>query len=502
MDEIIQGNKGNATERYNLAKWGLYLFYLSFELRCSQIYEKRDAGMNKLEKKEFYNQLFKLAIPISLQSLIMAVLYLVDQLMVGQLGGVAIASVGMSSKIYSVISVVLAGLATGLTVYAAQYWGNKDSKSITPLLGLSLGIGLLLSGSFTIFVFFNPSLCLSIFTTDRAVLENGHVFLKIVSLSYIPTMLTMLYSAVLRSTGHVKFPMAVSIAAVGLNIVLNYALIFGHWGFPELGLAGAAYATLISRIVESALIVGAVYRGKLPGAGGIKALSSFSKTRSIPFLRTIAPIVLTELVWVLGEACYSVIYSRMGTAEMTAMTVTFPLQGLMIRLLAGLSGAAGIMVGHKLGENNNAGAFSYARYLVRIGIGISLLLGVVIAVVAPLYVSAFNITMEERRLATSVICFFALFLWIKVGNMMIAGGILQSGGDSKFVFIMEASTTWLLGVPLGLLLSWGWKQPLPWVYFFLSLEEAVRLVIGYVRFRRGKWLNQLTHQSAEVEIST
>lgn len=455
--------------------------------------------MNKLEKKEFYNQLFKLAIPISLQSLIMAVLYLVDQLMVGQLGGVAIASVGMSSKIYSVISVVLAGLATGLSVYAAQYWGGKDRKSITQLLGLSLGIGLLLSGLFSIFVFLFPQLCLSIFTTDKEVLENGYIFLKIVALSYIPTMLTMLYSAVLRSTGHVKYPMIVSVAAVGLNIVLNYALIFGNWGFPELGLAGAAYATLFARLVESALIVGAVYRGKLPGAGGIKELCSVSKVRSIPFLRTIAPIVLTELVWVLGEACYSIIYSRMGTAEMTAMTVTFPLQGLTIGLLAGLSGAAGIMVGHKLGEKNNAAGFSYARAFVRMGVCFSVLLGALIAVLAPLYVSAFNITKEERGLAISVICFFALFLWIKVGNMIIAGGILQSGGDSKFVFIMEASTTWLLGVPLGLLLSWGWKQPLPWVYFFLSLEEAVRLVIGYIRFRRGKWLKQLTHQDTGVE---
>lgn len=455
--------------------------------------------MNKFEKKEFYDQLFKLAIPISLQSLIMAVLYLVDQLMVGQLGGVAIASVGMSSKIYSVISVVLAGLATGLSVYAAQYSGSKDRKSITQLLGLSLGIGLLLSGLFSIFVFLFPQLCLSIFTTDKEVLENGHIFLKIVALSYIPTMLTMLYSAVLRSTGHVKYPMIVSVAAVGLNIVLNYALIFGNWGFPELGLAGAAYATLFARLLESALIVGAVYRGKLPGAGGIKELCSVSKVKSVPFLRTIAPIVLTELVWVLGEACYSIIYSRMGTAEMTAMTVTFPLQGLTIGLLAGLSGAAGIMVGHKLGEKNNTVAFSYARIFVRIGVGFSLLLGALIAVLAPLYVSAFNITEEERGLAISVICFFALFLWIKVGNMIIAGGILQSGGDSKFVFIMEASTTWLLGVPLGLLLSWGWKQPLPWVYFFLSLEEAVRLVIGYIRFRRGKWLKQLTHQDTGVE---
>lgn len=456
-------------------------------------------GLNKLEKRQFYNQLFKLAIPISLQSLVMAVLYLVDQLMVGQLGGVAIASVGMASKIYSVISVVLAGLATGLSVYAAQYWGSKDTRPITPLLGLSLGIGLLLSGSFSLFVFLNPRLCLSIFTTDKDVLEQGYIFLKIVALSYIPTMLTLLYSAVLRSTGHVKYPMGVSIATVGLNILLNYVLIFGHWGFPELGLAGAAYATFISRVVESTLMVGALYIRKLPGAEGLKALSSFTKELYVPFLKTIAPIVLTELVWVLGEACYSVIYSRMGTAEMTAMTVTFPLQGLTIGLMAGLAGAAGIMIGHKLGENNNVAAYQHARILVRVGVGASVLLGVLIAVLAPLYAAAFNLTEEERRLATSVIIFFALFLWIKVGNMIIAGGVLQSGGDSKFVFIMEASTTWLIGAPLGLLLSWGWKQPLSWVYFFLSLEEAVRLVIGYIRFRRGKWLKQLTYRSTEAD---
>lgn len=193
----------------------------------------------------------------------------------------------------------------------------------------------------------------------------------------------------------------------------------------------------------------------------------------VPFLRTIAPIVLTELVWVFGEACYSVIYSRMGTAEMTAMTVTFPLQGLMIGLFARLTGAAGIMVGHKLGENNNLGAFSYGRYLVRIGIAISLLLGVVIAVVAPLYVSAFNITMEERQLAISVICFFALFLWIKVGNMMIAGGILQSGGDSKFVFIMEASLHNLA------------TRGAPWASAILGMETASSLGILLSVPRRG-----------------
>ncbi|MDI4648223.1 MATE family efflux transporter [Cohnella hashimotonis] len=445
-------------------------------------------------KAGFYKSLYKIAVPIALQSLIMAALYMTDQLMVGQLGDVAIASVGMASKIYSIISVVLAGLATGLSVFAAQYWGSRDERSITDLLGMTLLIGLTLSAAFSAFVFLEPQFCLGLFTTDARVTGEGYIFLKIVALSYVPTMLTMVYSAIMRSTGHVKYPMYVSLAVVIVNIALNYLLIFGNWGFPELGLAGAAYATLTARIVECLLIIGAVYRFKLPGAAGFRHLLRFRGDLARKFLLTTFPIVLTELIWVLGEAAYAVIYSRMGTTEMTAMTVTFPLQGLSIGLLSGLAGAAGVLVGNRLGADEHALALDYARRLIRAGIGLSLALGVGIAALAPLYASAFSITGEARDLSVHVLWVFAAFMWVKVANMIIAGGILQSGGDSKFVFKMESAATWLIGVPLGLLLSFVWKQPLFWVYFFLSLEELVRLGAGLLRFRSRKWIKNLTGQ--------
>ncbi|WP_217593260.1 MATE family efflux transporter [Cohnella sp. GbtcB17] len=443
-------------------------------------------------KAGFYKSLYKIAVPIALQSLIMAALYMTDQLMVGQLGDVAIASVGMASKIYSVISVVLAGLATGLSVYAAQYWGSKDVRSITDLLGITLLIGLSLSAAFSAFVFLMPEFCLGLFTTDARVTGEGDIFLKIVALSYVPTMLTMIYSAIMRSTGHVKYPMYVSLAVVIVNVALNYLLIFGNWGFPKLGLAGAAYATLTARIVECLLIVGAVYRFKLPGAAGFRHLLRFRGDLARKFLLTTYPIVLTELIWVLGEAAYAVIYSRMGTTEMTAMTVTFPLQGLSIGLLSGLAGAAGVLVGNRLGADEHGLALDYAGRLIRTGIGLSLALGAGIAALSPLYASAFSITGEVRDLSVHVLWVFAAFMWVKVANMIIAGGILQSGGDSKFVFKMESAATWLIGVPLGLLLSFVWKQPLFWVYFFLSLEELVRLGAGLLRFRSRKWIKNLT----------
>lgn len=444
---------------------------------------------------DFYKSLYKIAIPIALQSLIMAALYMTDQLMVGQLGDVAIASVGMASKIYSIISVVLAGLSAGLSIYAAQYWGSKDVRSITQLLGMTLMLGLVISLLFTGVIYLNPEFSLGLFTTDVRVMEEGAIFLKLVALSYVPTMLTMVYSAVLRSTGHVKYPMYVSLIVVILNIGLNYLLIFGNFGFPQLGLAGAAIATCIARVVECLLIIGAVYRFKLPGAAGFRYLFSYHKPLARKFYLTTYPIVLTELVWVLGETAYAVIYSRMGTTEMTAMTITFPLQGLSIGLLTGLAGAAGVLIGNRLGAGEEAMALDYARRLIRVGIIFSIGLGIIIALISPLYVSAFAITGEAHDLAVHVIWVFAAFMWVKVANMIIAGGILQSGGDSKFVFKMESAATWLVGVPLGLLLSLVWKQPLFWVYFFLSLEEVVRFGIGLMRFRSGKWIRNLTNQT-------
>lgn len=441
---------------------------------------------------KFYKTLLQLAVPITLQSLVMSLLFMTDQVMVGQLGDTAIATVGIASKINSIVSVVLAGLAASLSIYVAQYWGSKERRSIVQLLGLALTIGFGLSLLFAVITFVKPHLLLSLFTTDNRILGDGRIYLQVTAVSFFPAMLTMLYSAMLRSTGHVRFPMYISLFTVLVNVVLNYLLIFGHFGFPQLGLAGSAYATLTARIIEALLIVGSVYLFRLPGVASIKELFSIPKPLASKFLVTMYPLVLTELVWVFSEAAYAVIYSRMGTVEMTAMTITFPLQGLMIGLMTGISGAAAVMVGNKLGAGEAEIAKEYAKRLIRFGVTVALGLGVVIAFIAPLYTKLFRISLEANQLSIYILWVFAAFIWVKVANMIIAGSVLQSGGDSKFVFVMESTVTWLVGVPLGLLVSVVWKQPIFWVYFFLSLEEVVRFIIGWRRFRSGKWVRNLT----------
>ena len=209
---------------------------------------------------------------------------------------------------------------------------------------------------------------------------------------------------------------------------------------------------------------------------------------------TALPIVLTELLWVLGESGYAVVYGRMGTEEIAAMTMTYPLQGLAIGLLSGLAGAAAVLVGNRLGAGNFAGAIDYAHKLIRIGIGLALLVGGVVAWLAPHYVALYHTSARVQHLGQLCVLVFCAFLWVKVANMIVAGGVLNSGGDSKFVFAMESLATWLIGVPSGFLMAFYFELPIYWVYLVLSLEELVRLGVGYARVLSRKWVRNLVDE--------
>jgi Na+-driven multidrug efflux pump len=209
--------------------------------------------------RQFLLEVRTIAVPITIQSLVMSLLLTVDQLMVGQLGEGPVASVGIASKITGIVTVVLAGLATGTSIFCAQYWGRGERDRIRHVLGFGLAVGLGFSGIMAALVGGFPSVVMSPFTTDAQVLLEGGRFVRILALSYVPTMLTMIYSAVLRSTGQVRLLMYASITAVGVNVLLDYLLIFGRAGLPRMGLTGAALATTIARCVEFGLVIGPAY---------------------------------------------------------------------------------------------------------------------------------------------------------------------------------------------------------------------------------------------------
>jgi putative MATE family efflux protein len=453
--------------------------------------------------RDFLREVRAIAVPVTAQSVVMSLLLVTDQLMVGQLGTTAVAAVGISSKLTGVLIVALTGLATGVSIFAAQHWGSGDRDRIRHLLGLGLLLGFVFATAITFAVTVFPRAVMSPFTADSRVLAEGAMFVRVIALGYLPTMLTLMYSAVLRSTGAVRLPMWASIAAAVLNLALDWLLIFGHLGLPRLGLEGAAIATTAARFVEIAVIlIGAYVTRHVVAVTRLADLRGADARLLRRFAVVALPLAFNELLWVLGETAYVVVYGRMGTDSLAAMAMTFPVQSLAIGLLTGLASTAGVLVGQRLGRSDLADASLRGNQLISGGVVAALGVGVLVAAGSSMYVGLFAVPGEVRHMGQLCLLVFAGFLWVKVANMILAGAVLNAGGDSRFVLIMESLATWVVGVPTAFVAAFVFGFPVWAVYLVLSLEEVVRLAVGWRRLRTGRWLRNLTAPHPEPERPT
>lgn len=450
-----------------------------------------------LKKSTYLSAMLAIAIPVSIQSLFQASLSIIDQVMVGQLGENAIAAVGLGSRFPNIFIITLSAIGASTSIMISQFWGKKDKENIASSFGGNLLVGIVITLIFSVISLVFPTQILGCYTNDPKVIELGTEYLKIIAVGYIPILVITMYSSILRSTEHVKLPMFAGIFGIIINTILNYILIFGKFGFTEMGLQGTAYATTITRILEMLMLFAFIYLKKYPGAFKIKEISnlSFEFFRKIMIITT--PILINEFLWAVGETMYSIVYGRMGTTEVAAMTLTFPIQSLSIGLFSGVSIAAGIMIGNELGKDENDEAFNYSRKFVQLGIGGAAIFGVLLILFSKLYVFIFNISDDLKHCTMKLLIMFALILWIKVSNMIIGGGILRSGGQTKYTLYLDMFGTWGIGVPMGFISAFIFKLPIEWVYLLLSSEELVRLIIGFKLMYSKKWMANITEKNIE-----
>ena len=272
----------------------------------------------------FLRKALMIACPVALQGMLNTVVNLVDTLMIGTLGATAIAAVGLANKVFFVFSLLVFGIVSGAGILAAQFWGSGDVKNIRKVLGLSILLALGGALFFAVPAIACPQAVMRIFTTSRDSMELGAKYLRIAALTYPFIALTNVYVAMLRAVNRVVFPVIGSCIAIVINICLNYVLIFGKFGAPALGVAGAAVATLIARVIEVCLMLTYVYTRKMPIACGFSGLfgwpSAFVKT----FVLTSAPVIANEFMWGLGTTMYSLAYGRMGDEAVAAITLPPP----------------------------------------------------------------------------------------------------------------------------------------------------------------------------------
>ena len=443
------------------------------------------------EKNTFLESIVKIALPVTLQSMLRASFCIVDQVMIGQLGSESISGIGLSGKFASMHDVVLGAITAAAAIMIAQYMGQKNEQNVRRSYHVNMLVSIVVALLFTVGSLAFTGQILGCYTKDMTTAAIGETYLKIYAWSFIPAALSGMAETMLCCMEAAVFPLIASIVSLIVNTGLNYLLIFGKFGFPEMGVRGAAVASMIAKVVLCIIVYIFLFYCLKKQNKKLSFDIGWNKAEWMSYIKILAPLLVCEFMWSLGENIYSGIYGNIGTKECAAMTMTVPIQGLMTGALFGLAKAAGIIVGKSLGDRKYDEAYRDSKKIMKYGLLVSIALSAILILLGRVYTGIYNVDAYVKDTAYILVVVFAIVCPVKVLNMILGGGILRSGGKTNYVLAVDIIGTWIFGVPLGLLSAFVWNLPIAYVYFILSMEECVRLIISMIFFKKRIWMQRI-----------
>ena len=450
-------------------------------------------SLSFLGDKAFLRAMLALAVPVAFQQLITAGLNMIDVLMVGQLGEASVAALGLANQIFFLLILFLFGTTSGIAIFTAQYWGKGDEESIRKVLGICLVLAISVSALFSLAATLIPERLMSFYTEDVEVIQLGSEYLRIVGLSYVLMAISVSYISILRSITQVTMTMIVAVCALLLKTAIGYTLIFGHFGFPALGVRGAAIGTGIGWAFECVLLLILVYVRKTPLAANPLTFFHFDRAFLFNVLRTSMPAAINEVVWSFGITTYNAVYARIGTDAIAAININATIEELVFVLFIGLGNACSVMVGNKIGERDKETAFEYSRRFTILAVSLSIMGGVVVIFIRDLVVGLYQLSPSAAFNLRNIMLVYALSVWLRVFNFMLFIGALRAGGDTRYAMFTELFSIWVIGVPAALIGGFVLHLPVYYVYAMVLLEEAAKAVIIYRRYKSRKWIHDLVN---------
>lgn len=471
--------------------------------------------------RDFLSKLKRIAIPIFLQSLTMSILSFVDVIMVSQLGETVVAGVSSANQMNLIRIMISFGIATGVGIFAAQYWGSKDVKNIHKFQGIGLCFSIIVGIIFTVLALSIPQQVISLYTKEAIVAQIGGEYFQIISISFIANSISIIFAVVMRSTENVKLPLISSVIGFTLNTGLNALFIFGL----DMGYKGAAIATVIARFVEAGLILFFAYYKKLPTASSIKQLLGWGKKDILKFLNISGPVIVHTFFWIVGVNVYTMAFGKVSTNALAAFHICKSIDSLANMVYSSFGNTSGIMIGNQLGAKENKKALTYSYNFFFIVFFLAVICCALFIFSKPILTYILNFSPTGFNYLFSIITVFAVYTFFKAGNIILHMGILRSGGDTKAAMFIDVGVVWLFGVPMAIIGAfllknygasldplWPGSFTLPFQYSInlhnafidtyigkyltlliavVSLEEVIKFILGYRRFKSGKWLKTL-----------
>lgn len=449
--------------------------------------------------RAFYAMVLSILIPIIIQNAITNFVNLLDNVMVGQVGTEQMSGVSIVNQLMFVFNLCVFGGISGAGIFSAQYYGANNHEGVRHCFRYKLYLSAVLIVAAVIIFLTRGKYLIGRFLHDEAnpervsaTLGYGMDYLRVMLWGMLPFALTQSYASTLRECGETRLPMIASIAAVFVNLVFNYLLIFGHLGFPKMGVQGAAIATVLSRFVELAFVVIGTHTHSDRYLFARGAYSSFRVPGSLARLITVKgmPLLVNEFLWSFGMTMLVQCYSVRGLDVVAAMNISSTVSNLFSVAILSMGAATSIIVGQSLGANDMAGAKDRAWKLVAFSLGLSAATLVLMLVIAPLIPRVYQTSDAVRQLATQFLRIYALCLPL-ISFCNSAYFILRSGGKTLITFLFDSGYTWLISVPVAWCLVHLTGLPVTTIYLLVQLAEIIKCAFGYVLLRRGVWMNNI-----------
>lgn len=449
--------------------------------------------------RTFYRTLLILAIPMALQNFISYGVNFMDNIMIGRLGEVDIAGVYIGNQFQTVVQLMLNGVTGSLTILGAQYWGRRDTGSIRTLTALSVRVALVLGLLFTLLGTVCPRPILSFFSHDAAVLDSGVRYLRIVCWSYLFFCYSMTLVASMQSVESVRIGLYITVLALFTNVGLNYVLIFGKLGLPAMGVAGAALATLISRVIEAAVMTWYVCRND--ERLGFRFADFFRSGDGLfgDLVRCGAPILGAWMVWAVNNLAATAIMGRVGTEAVSAVSIAGNLSQLLFMGVLGLAGSLGIITSKTVGAGEYEKMKEYAITAQILFLLLGFVVGGVFYLIKDFVIGFYKLT-DETRLITEQ--FMLVLIVAQVGRCYQATclqGLVRAGGDTTFMLINDSVFVFGVILPSALLSLFVFHAPAWVIYACLQCDQILKCFTAAVKINRFKWMKNLTRASTAAE---
>ncbi len=445
----------------------------------------------------YYKRMLTIAVPIMIQSGITNFVSMIDNVMVGRVGTLQMTGVSIVNQIIMVFNLCIFGAMSGAGIFTAQYYGKKDNdgirntvqyKIITALIISAFGIGAFVSmGDFLINAYLqgegSPE-------DISLVSEYARGYLQIMLLGIVPFALSNAYSSSLRETSDRIIPMIATISAVFTNFILNYCLIFGNFGFPRLGIKGAAIATVISRFVELFILMlwSHTHTKKYPFIKKLYLKTTMTREEIGKITLITLPLIINETLWAGGMAFLNQCYSIRGLDVVAAINIVSTLSNVFNVVFISSGSAIGIIMSQLLGAKKVKEAKENSMRLIWFSVFLAFIIGVVMALFSPFFPKIYNTTDSVRTLATELLFILSIFMMVHAftnGSYFT----LRSGGKTVMTFIFDSGFVWLCSVPVAFVLSRFTGISIIYLYITVQALDLLKCVLGYVFVKKGVWLN-------------